>query len=78
MSHVTLTQSVTLGLFCMLPVNYAKPNQKPDFVPYNCEFIITKIVITEIIITKFDCTANNFCKVRKDLVGRYSDFGQNT
>ncbi len=31
-------------------VNYAKPNQEIDFVRYNCEFVITVIVITE-----FDC-----------------------
>ncbi len=31
--------------------NYAKPNQKPDFVRYNREFAITVIVITE-----FDCS----------------------
>jgi len=25
----------------------ARPNQEVDFVPYNCEFVITVIVITE-------------------------------
>jgi hypothetical protein len=34
----------------ILMINYAKPNQKLDFVRYNCEFAITVIVITE-----FDC-----------------------
>ncbi len=31
-------------------VNYAKPNQEINFVCYNCEFVITVIVITV-----FDC-----------------------
>ncbi len=34
----------------ILLVNYAKPNQKIDFVRYSREFAITLIVITE-----FDC-----------------------
>jgi hypothetical protein len=34
----------------ILIVNYAKPNQKLGCVCYNCEFVITVIVITE-----FDC-----------------------
>jgi hypothetical protein len=38
----------------VLMINYAKPNQKVDFVRYNREFVITVIVITE-----FDCILKN-------------------
>ncbi len=50
-------------------VKYAKPNQKPDFVRNNREFVLTVIVITE-----FDCTyKRQDWKVQQWWVSVYSE-----